>query len=169
MLPTTQQDVWTPATEDDFLRALAMLSRLPSRETSSVEFDQMLYFIALKGTTQHGLFEAVTFILRGALGHAFFPSPPELRMQCDKAMEWHIRKRDRVAYREQMERERRQHAPRREPTPESKARVATLYADFCKGYEQASVKDTMKLDPALVALVPDNPKSLAKTRMGRAA
>src|SRR5690606_5403817 len=105
MLPTTQQDVWTPATEDDFRRALAMLSRLPARETSSVEFDQMLYFVALKGTTQHGLFEAVTFILRGALGHGFFPSPPELRMQCDKAMEWHTQERERIAHREQMERE----------------------------------------------------------------
>lgn len=169
MLPTIQQDVWTLADEDDWRRALALLERLPSRATFSAEFDQQVYFIALHGTTQHGLFEAVKFILRGALGHAFFPSPPELRQQHDKCMEPFERERDRIAHREQMERERREFGPVAEPSPEAKARVSAIYAEFCKGYEKAAAEDTLKLDPELVAQIPDNPRSPARQRMGNAA
>lgn len=165
MQPTIHQDVWSPATEDDFKRALAMFVRLPSPPTSSAEFDQQTYFIALRGTTQYGLFKAVEAILQNALGHAFFPSPPELRAQCDKAMEWHVSMRDRIAHREKLEREK---PPAwSEPTPEAKARVAALYADFCKSYEKQAEQETFKLDPELVAQVPDNPKSLARQRMGK--
>lgn len=142
---------------------------MPSRATFSAEFDQQVYFIALDGTTQHGLFEAVKFILRGALGHAFFPSPPELRQQHDKCMEPFERERERIAHREQIERERREHAPSGEPTPEAKARVAAIYAKFCAGYETTKAEDTLKLDPELVAQIPDNPKSPARQRMGKAA
>lgn len=146
-----------------------MLGRLPSTATSSVEFDQQLYFIALRGTTQYGLFKAVEAILQNALGHAFFPSPPEFRGQCDKAMEWHRQERERIARREQIERERREHAPRGEPYPQAKERVSAAYAEFCKSYEKATSEDTRILDPELVAQVPDNPKSQARTRMGRTA
>jgi hypothetical protein len=125
-----------------------------------------VYFIALDGTTKHGLAEAVKFILRGALGHAFFPSPPELRMQCDKAMEWHERERERIVRREQIQRER---VPARtEPSPQAKARVARAYDEFCQGYEKAATEETFRLDPELVAQVADNPKSIARKRMGAA-
>lgn len=143
-----------------------MLERLPSRITDSAAFDQQVYFLALEGVTQHGLFEAVKFILRGALGHTFFPSPPELRLQCEKAMEWYREERTRIQRREQNEQERREHA--RPQTAEGRARVAEVYAQFCATYEKSSAEDTLKLDPELVAQVPDNPKSLAKTRMGKA-
>lgn len=131
--------------------------------------DRAAYYVALEGVTRHGLFEAVKFILRGALGHGFFPSPPELRMQCDKSMEFHERERQRIARQEQMEREKREHAPRGEPSPEAKARVSAVYAEFCRGYEKASTEDTLRLDPELVAKIPDNPKSIVRQRMGRAA
>lgn len=123
--------------------------------------------IALDGVTRHGLAEAVKFILRGALGHAFLPSPPELRIQCDKAMEWHERERDRIARREQIQRERI--PDRDEPSPEAKARVSALYADFCKSYQKAAAEDTLRLDPELVAQVADNPKALVHQRRGKAA
>ena len=167
MLPTTQQDVWCRSTADDWRKALALLERLPSRATFSVEFDQQVFFIALDGTTKHGLEEAVKFILRGALGHAFYPNPAELRQQCDKAMEWHERERDRVARREQIQRERI--PARSEPTPASKARVSALYADFCRGYEKAASEETFRLDPELVAKVADNPKARIHQRHGKAA
>lgn len=138
---------------------------MPSRATSSAEFDQQVYFIALDGTTQYGLFEAVKFILRGALGHAFFPSPPEFRLECDKRMDPHIRQRDRAIRQDQISRERI--PDRAEPTAAEKARVSAVYADFCRGYEKAAVEDTLKLDPELVALVPDNPKAPARQRMGK--
>lgn len=143
------------------------LSGLPSRETTAGELDNAAFMMALEGVTRHGLSEAVKFILRGSLGHAFLPSPPELRIECDKAMEWHVRERERIARREQQERGRREHAPKGEPSPEAKARVAALYADFCKSYEKLAAEDTLKLDPALVALVPDNPKAIARQRMGK--
>lgn len=169
MIPAIHQDVWKLASETEKIQALVTLSGLPSRETTAGELDNAAFMMALEGVTRHGLSEAVKFILRGSLGHAFLPSPPELRIECDKAMEWHARERERVARREQMERERRQFGPVPDPSPEAKARVAALYANFCKSYEKASVEDTLVLDPELVALVPDNPKSMARQRAGKAA
>lgn len=148
---------------------MVTLSGLPSRATTAGELDNAAFMMALEGVTRHGLSEAVKFILRGALGHAFLPSPPELRQQCDKAMEWHERERLRIARQEQIARERKQFAPVGEPSPEAKARVSAIYAEFCKGYEKAAAEDTLKLDPELVAQVPDNPKSPARQRMGKAA
>lgn len=145
------------------------LSGLPSRATTAGELDNAAFMMALEGVTRHGLSEAVKFILRGALGHAFLPSPPELRQQCDRAMEWHERERLRIARQEQIAKERKQFAPAGEPSPEAKARVSAIYAEFCKGYEKAAAEDTLKLDPELVAQVPDNPKSPARQRMGKAA
>lgn len=143
------------------------LSGLPSRATTAGELDNAAFMMALEGVTRYGLSEAVKAILRGSLGHAFLPSPPELRIECDKAMEHHVFMRERIARQEQMERERKEHAWKGDPSPEAKARVAAIYAKFCEGYEKTKTEETLRLDPALVALVPDNPKSLAKQRMGR--
>lgn len=125
--------------------------------------------MALDGVTRHGLSEAVKAILKGALGHAFLPSPPELRMQCDKAMEWHRAERENIRRRERENAEfNRQHGgPWKPPTIQEKERAARVYAEFCKGYEKTSAEDTLKLDPELVAQIPDNPKSIAKARMGK--
>ena len=83
-----------------------MFSNLPSAPSTSPERDEATFAIALDGVTRHGLFEAVRAILQGALGHAFFPNPPELRMQCDKAMEHHKSMRELIARRERVKRER---------------------------------------------------------------
>lgn len=120
--------------------------------------------IALDGVTRYGLSVAVQAILRGTLGHAFLPSPPELRLECDKAMSWHEREAMRIRRREQMEAENR--SDWRPPTEAEKERARKVYADFCAGYNKATTEETLKLDPELVALVPDNPKSLARQKMG---
>jgi hypothetical protein len=146
---------------------MAMLGPLPARKALSEEIEDATYAIVMDGMTAHGLEEAVRAALRGEHGSTFFPSPPELKHLYDKAMEWHERELDRIHRREQIDRERI--PPRDEPSPEAKARVAALYADFCKSYEKLAAADTLKLDPALVALVPDNPKSPARQRMGKAA
>lgn len=83
-----------------------MFSGLPSAPSTSPERDEATFAIALDGVTRHGLFEAARAILQGALGHGYFPTPPALRMQCDKAMEHHVRMRERIALRERAERER---------------------------------------------------------------
>ena len=129
--------------------------------------DRAAYYVALDGVTRYALAEAVKAILRGSLGHAFLPSPPELRIACDKAMEHHAWERQHIARREQVERERREHAVH-EPSPESKARVAAAYARFCERYGKTKAEETLRLDPDLVSQVADNPKSIARQRMGKA-
>lgn len=128
--------------------------------------DEATFFVALEGVTRHGLAEAVKFILRGSLKHSFFPSPPELRLECDKAMEYHEREALRIRRRERESAE--FDADWQPPTPDERRRAAQVYAAFCKGYEKAASEDSLKLDPALVAQLPDNPKSLARQRMGKA-
>lgn len=157
MLPTIHQDVWIRATEDDWRKALALLDRLPSRATSSAAFDQRVYFLALDGTTRFGVEKATVAILQNALGHAFFPSPPELRGQCDKAMEPHEHERERIWQREKSKFPKDSWEPQQQ-TPEGRARVARAYAEFCKSYEKPAEETTTILDPELVAQVPDNPK-----------
>lgn len=127
-LPTHSKDVWKRASEEDQLRALILLGALPAREADSSGVDKAAYYLALEGVTQHGLFEAVKAILRGALGHAFFPNPVEIRQQCDKAMEHHVRMRDRIWLRERITRETPPDIPPR--TEEEKARVEEIMREF---------------------------------------
>ena len=165
-LPTQRPDVWKPATEADRAAALVSLAALPSRQTSSEKLDRAAYHIALDGVTRYGLTVAVQAILRGALGHAFFPSPPELRMQCDQAMQWHEREAERIRRRQRENAEwQRIHGDWRPPTEAEKARTSAVYAKFCEAYEKPA-HESPKLDPELVAKVPDNPKLLARQRMG---
>src|SRR6185369_2154007 len=127
-LPAQNQDVWTQATEGDKLKALASLAGLPSRVTSSAERDEATFFVALDNVTRWSLFEAVRMVLQNALGHGFFPSPPELRGLCDKAMEHHREMRRRIERREKM----RINQPRTLPplTDEEKARQAARKQAF---------------------------------------
>lgn len=130
--------------------------------------DKAAYYLALDGVTRYGLAEAVKSIMKNGLGHAFFPSPPELRGQCDKAMEYPERERERIRRRElEAEAMKSQAGDWREPTASEKARVSATYAEFCKGYEKAAAEETFMLDPELVAQIPDNPKVLVRQRQGR--
>jgi hypothetical protein len=159
-VPKVYQDVWVKATAGDKLKALALLGSLPGRQAISPEIEDASFDLALSSVTRYGLEEAVRAILRGALGHAFFPSPPELRMQCDQAMSWHETRR-RIAERE--ERNRRDLPARRAPiTHEARARAAQILADFHKTSERAKQEETFVLDPSLVAQIPDNPKTVAR-------
>lgn len=133
---------------------------------NSEAFDKGAYYVALEGVTRYGLAEAVRSILRGALGHAFFPSPPELRIQCDKAMGHH---HDSLARAHHASKLRSQIVPERIlPTPEEKARVSKIYEEFCKRHEERKngPVEPLKLDPELVAQLPDNPSALVRQRMG---
>jgi cytosine/adenosine deaminase-related metal-dependent hydrolase len=138
-LPTKQQDVWSLATEADKLAALASLGSLPSRATSSENLDKAGYFVALEGVTRYGLSTAIRAILQGALDHAFFPSPPELRKQCDKAMEPHREMRARIAMQERIRAEQPPPIPQR--TPEQVARVAAAYERFRGCVEDTKAKE----------------------------
>jgi hypothetical protein len=146
---------------------MAMLGPLPARKALSEEIEDATYAIVMEGMTAHGLEEAVRAALRGEHGSAFFPNPPELRALYTKAMAHHVEMRNRIARQERIAEERI--PDRQEPTPDARARVAAVYAKFCAGYDKAAAEDTLKLDPDLVAQVPDNPKSPVHQRMGKAA
>ena len=161
---TAQPDKTAKATEADKITALASLAALPSRAANSEAFDRGAYYVALEGVTRYSLAQAVRSILQGSLNHAFFPSPPELRMECNRVMEAHW---DEMAKKVRAERLRAERPDDfTPPSAEAKARAAKLYAEFCKAYEPIPGSEPMKLDPELVAQVPDNPNSPARKRMG---
>ncbi len=135
---------------------------MPSRVVGDEAIDTGSYYVALEGVTRFSLVEAVRSILRGALGHTFFPSPVEMRQQCDKAMEPHIaaRRREAVLERQRRENEAIERA-RKSITPEGRARAAKAYADYVAKYEASKRNEPegfiSSLDPELVAQVPDAP------------
>lgn len=104
--------------------------------------------MALEGVTRYGLTEAVRAVLKGALGHAFFPSPPELRMQCDKAMEWPERQRERELRNQRYVRERIENNTIAQRTPEAVSRQQAAYRKFLDGYhsEARSVEEAERAD-----------------------
>jgi hypothetical protein len=141
------------------LQALASLAGLPSRQADDAELDRKMYHVALEGVSRYALNEAVKAIIRGALGHTFFPSPVEMRLQCEKAIEPHIRQAERIRIRERQETENAQFervlASR---SPEAVARQQAIYRQFCEEHAAAKPKselDAVVLDPELVAQVPD--------------
>lgn len=150
------------------MQALASLAGLPSRQADEDGIDRKMYFVALNGVSRYALNEAVKGIIRGALGHTFFPSPVEFRQQCEKAMEPHIRQAERIRVREQQEREsaefNRVLAGR---TPEAIARQQEAYRKFCAGYtsekdeaeeaERADIRARYGMTDELVNAIADQP------------
>jgi hypothetical protein len=111
------------------LKALVLLGGLPARESSDPHAEKAAYHLALEGVTRYGLQEAVKTILRGSLGHTFFPSPVELRQQCDRAMEWVFQEERRIKHREELFRDRREFEESRATrTPDQIERVKALTA-----------------------------------------
>ncbi|WP_165358299.1 hypothetical protein [Mesorhizobium sp. Pch-S] len=100
-----------------------------------MELHEAGYFVALEGVTKHGLSEACRAILRGRLGHAFYPSPPELRLQCDEAMKPHRWHRDRERREMQYINERRENNAHVQRSPAAIARQQKAYKAFTAGYE----------------------------------
>lgn len=124
-----------------------------------------MYWVALQGVSRYALSEAVKRIMRGGLSHTFFPSPVELRQQCEAAMEPHRRMAQRAAILDAHNEENRAYArSMAQKTPEARARVSAAYEQFCASYsEEKKVKPSLILDPELVAKLPD-----AKTPFQRA-
>ncbi len=123
-----------------------------------------MYNIALEGVSRYGLSQAVSAIMRGALGHTFFPSPVELRQQCDLAEAPIRRQAEREAIRREAARERAEWSrTTSERTPEAKARAKAVYDAFCAQYETTAIaQERVYLDPELLAQVPDAPSPFKK-------
>jgi hypothetical protein len=84
---TETTGVWQPATDLQKMQALILLAKLPMRSPSDLAVVKAVYLIALEGVAAFGLEQATKAILRGSLGHPFMPSPPELRMECERIMD----------------------------------------------------------------------------------
>lgn len=173
-IPAQYQDVWKPATEADKAHALASLSTLPSRAVGLADVDRGAYYLALEGVTRYGLTKAVKAILQNALGHAFFPSPPEFRGQCDKAMEWHEQTAQRIRRRERENEDFNRQCKPVERSEQGRARVSAAYQRFLDSYEngKAGEEETRRdelrrsygMTPESLASIKDNPA--ARERMG---
>lgn len=145
---------------------LSRLSTLPSRQiepgTEDIVRDAM--YRGLSGVTKYGLEQAVNAVLQNKLGHGFFPSPPELRGLCDKAMEHHIAMRERIQRRERIAAER---IPERRPLTEAekerqRERMKRFYIAIGRD-DAAEDRDFMaemeaKYGRDALASIPDNPK-----------
>lgn len=170
-LPTNPTDTSRKATQTDMIAALATLSTLPSRAVGeeNENLTQAQYIDALEGVTFYALSRAVKDVRRGALRHGFFPSPPELRILCDRidgevrrarAMERHIA--------EQQAENERLKAFYASKTPESRERVRKLLASIRQTPEddQRTFMEAMeaKYGKEVIDAAPDNPK--AREKMG---
>lgn len=138
-----------------------------------------MYYLALEGVTRYGLTEAVREIVRGALGHAFFPSPPELRMQCDKAMQWPERQRQRQFRQDRYIQERRENNATVQRSPEAVERQQEAYRKFLAGYadekvsadeaERAEIRAQYGITDEAVASIADLPIPSNFKKLGDAA
>ena len=115
--------------------ALSLLGSLPSRQ-SDAEIDAKGYDIALYGVTAYALRTATEVILRGALDHVFFPSPVELKRECDKAQAPINRMRENAEHKRRAAEDRRREAEiERQRTPEARTKVQELTEQFHRSVE----------------------------------
>lgn len=171
-IPANHINPWIKATEEEKAKALAAFSGMPAqRLTSEIEENAVdaSYQIALDGVTRYGLSEAVKAILKGSLGHRFYPNAVELRMECDKAMAWHEQMAARIRRQEQYQAERRENNRLVQRTPEAIARQQSAYQSFIAQHEsskgdpendeaaRAELRERYGITPEALAKIKDNP------------
>lgn len=133
---TAPRDTTTKATDQQVSQALLLLTSLPYRKAEDGKVRTDAYLIALDGVTRYALNLATQAILRGELGHGFYPSPAEYRQQCERVMEPVYRQqRDERLRQAQMAERRAGEAFERQRTPEARKRVQAAYERFCAGHE----------------------------------
>lgn len=150
------------------IQALASLAALPSRQADDASLDQHMYLMALYGVTRYSLSEAVKSIIRGGLGHTFFPTPVELKMECDRAQRPVLDMQRRITVTEENRRDRDEfNRINAQKTPEAKARVAALMGQLNASFEtsrredeeaaRAEIRARYGIEGEALAKVPDQP------------
>ncbi|WP_049733865.1 hypothetical protein [Rhizobium ecuadorense] len=87
-LPAVQPDMSRAASDAEKLVVLTrLLAAYPCRTPSDFRLVKPAYMQALEGVSRWALLEAERRINQNSLGHAFMPSPSELRAQIDRVME----------------------------------------------------------------------------------
>lgn len=118
-------------TKQDLMAALGRMRMLPTRATDDPSALFEAYVTAMDRVLVEHLSEAVTAIMQGALGHGFFPSPPELRIQSDRIRQAELERERRIAQaRRQCEEAVQYQRQMPEPSPEAKARVQAMVDEF---------------------------------------
>ncbi|RWO75254.1 MAG: hypothetical protein EOS18_31390 [Mesorhizobium sp.] len=159
------------------LGALMALDCLPRRDTALGAVHLESFRVALEGkepgvvvVAHCDLVAAVRKVIQGALGHAFHPSPAELRMICNAAMEERTTEADREL-RRQRELEERRSLRLIYRTDEQRARAAEITRRFheqieanCEADEIEAIR--VKYDPAELAQIPDAPVDATWRRGG---
>ena len=168
-----EHEVRKDATELHVLDSIEALGSLPKRDSDQAELDLAAYYVALSGVPASFLAVAVRQILQGVLGHAFFPSPPEFRIVCNRIWKAHSDEMKRKAHEEQAERQRLEDEVLRQrkatKSLDEKRRVLRLYAKFLEdGYngDQADKPDAIRqrYDARKLAAVPDAPTGTKRLR-----
>ena len=121
------EDFTAKATQAEMLECLTLLSSLPSRASADDRINVAGFYLALEGVSRHALQTATKQIMQGSLGHAFLPSPPELRQECDKVMRPILEARARDAQDKRIREEMKADQSRAKWTPESRARATAKW------------------------------------------
>ncbi|MEQ1941935.1 hypothetical protein ABMA32_05860 [Mesorhizobium sp. VNQ89] len=120
-------DVWALASHQQIVDCMMLLSVLPARPAHDPQLNKAAYYIALEGVSGFALRSAVKRILQGSLGHGFFPSPPDLRLQCNQVMEPYVLEMQRSRRKSRIAEE----LPREVVHSDAeKQAVARIYTDF---------------------------------------
>ena len=167
---TKQPNYSRKATETEIIQCLALLAELPSRRTDNPTISHAAYCIALRGVGSWSLQRAAENILQGKHGHTFFPTPVELRQQCDEAMAPVLEYQERAHRRRQIEAEQREYAGTVHKSPEAKARVQAMVDAFKASMptddeekllkERAEVRNRYGMTPEVLAKIPDAKPSM---------
>ena len=93
----------------DLLAVLVKLGDLPRRQSVNVEVSEAVFMMALHDPHSRAvavaacdLDTAMLRILAGELQHGFHPSPPELRMVCDRVRDERLKEQHRVLREQRM-------------------------------------------------------------------
>lgn len=140
-------EVVRAATGRDVLASLAALDPLPRRASTNPELEFAAFKTALEGrqvgqivVAHVDLTAAVRAIMQGSLGHAYHPSPAELRMQCDAKRDERLAEIATAVRRRAAEEEHASYRSTLTKTPEARERVASTYAKFCEASAKASLE-----------------------------
>lgn len=176
MLPATNSQAWTLATDEDKEVSLALLSSLPRKQELSAAVEDASYSIAMQGMTRWGLERATENMLQNSLGHPFFPSPAELRAQYDAAMAPLLEQRKAESRQAEIERQRQENKLPGRRSPEELARHAALMERFNSSFttekdrkldaERAEIRARHGMTEEVLAKIKDAPK--AGKQIGRA-
>ncbi|TGU93475.1 hypothetical protein EN794_028925 [Mesorhizobium sp. M00.F.Ca.ET.151.01.1.1] len=144
-------EVVRTATDRDLLVSLAALNPLPRRASTNPELEFATFKTALEGrqvgqivVAYVDLMAAVRAIVQGGLGHAYHPSPAELRMCCNAQRDERCEESAKAARRHAADEEQAGYRSTEAKSEQARERVAKAYEAFCEANAQARLEVATK-------------------------